>query len=150
MQLRHCSYESIHFMHWRAIAIATIQQHWQSLSCQRCERSWVSLQRRSTTWYHHLHLCKTCWHTHVNCMHAKQIIILFYICFYRTIIFFYNYLRQMYQIIHLSLERRLSPARGKNVQKNSEVKRTSCNVVRLLCTHAHTLHALEAIYRYII
>ena len=53
----------------------------------------------------------------------------------------------MYQIIHLSLERCLSPARGKSVQKNSEV--TSCHMVRLLCTHARThTHALEAIYRY--
>ena len=57
----------------------------------------------------------------------------------------------MYQIIHLSLERCLSPARGKSVQKNSEAKRTSCNVVRLHCTHTHThTHPLEAIYRYII
>ena len=51
----------------------------------------------------------------------------------------------MYKIIHLSLERCLSPARGKSTQKNSEVKRTSYNVVQLHCTCA-----LEAIYRYII
>ena len=99
----------------------------------------------SAATHYHLRLCQTYWHTHENCMPAKQIIINFYICFCRTIFFLYNYLRQMYQIIHLSLEMCLSPARGKSVQKNSEVKRTSCNVVRLLCTHA-----LEAIYRYII
>ena len=81
-----------------------------------------------------------------NCMHAKQIIIIFYICFYRTIFFLYNYLQQMYQILHLSLERCLSPARVKACKKIVRlIKRTSCNVVLLLCTHA-----LEAIYRYII
>ena len=53
----------------------------QFTACNCSERSWVSLQRRITTWHHHLHLCQTCWHTHENCMHAKQIIILFYICF---------------------------------------------------------------------
>ena len=100
-------------------------------------------------------------------MHAKQRIIIFHIFFFYYLLyvfgivlncfmqnnitvypdnmFLYNYLWQMYQIIHLSLEDCLSSARGKRVQKNSAVKRTSCNVVQLHCTRA-----LEAIYRYII
>ena len=82
-------------------------------------------------------------HTHENCMHAEQIIIIFniYIFFfcslylllflivlYRTIvtvytdnIFLYNYLWQMHQIIHLSPVGCFTPARGKTVQKNREV-----------------------------
>ena len=82
-------------------------------------------------------------HTHENCMHAEQIINIFYIFFfifcslhlllfliilYRTIvtvytdnIFLYNYLWQMHQIIHLSPVGCFTPARGKTVQKNREV-----------------------------
>ena len=81
--------------------------------------------------------------THENCMHAEQIIIIFYIfsfifcsmdlvlfsiVLYRTIvtvytdnIFLYNYRRQMHQIIHLSPVGCFTPARGKSVQKNREV-----------------------------
>ena len=81
--------------------------------------------------------------THENCMHAEQIIIIFYIIFYifgsmylvlfsivlyRTIvtvytgnIFLYNYLQKMHQIIHLSPVGCFAIARGKTVQKNREV-----------------------------
>ena len=81
--------------------------------------------------------------THENCVHAEQIIIVFYIYFfiscsiylvlfsivlYRTIvtvytdnIFIYNYLQQMHQIIHLSPVGCFTPARGKSIQKNREV-----------------------------
>ena len=72
----------------------------------------ITLQRRITT----TRVARRSSHTHENCMHAEQIIIIFYIffCFflyvfgivYRTIvivytdnIFLYNYLRQMHQIV---------------------------------------------------
>ena len=80
----------------------------------------TTLQRRLTT----ITVGRRSCHIHENCMHAKQIIIIFYIFFfifcslylllflivlYRTIvtvytdnIFLYNYLWQMHQIIHLS------------------------------------------------
>ena len=55
-------------------------------------------------------------------------LVLFSIVLYRTIvtvytdnIFTYNYLRQMHQIIHLSPVGCITPARGKTMQKNSEV-----------------------------
>ena len=55
-------------------------------------------------------------------------LVLFSIVLYRTIvtvytdnIFLYNYLRQMYKIIHLSPVGCFTPARGKTVQKNREV-----------------------------
>ena len=93
--------------------------------------------------HHHQHWWRSC-HTHENCMHVEQIIIIFYIFFvfvscsvylelfsivlYRTIvtvykenIFLYNYLRQMHQMIHLSPVGCFTPARGKTVQKNCEV-----------------------------
>ena len=80
----------------------------------------ITLHRRITTTA--VARCSCC--THENCMHAEQIIIIFYvflfilcsmylvlflIVLYRTIvtvctdiIFLYNYLLQIYQIIHLS------------------------------------------------
>ena len=83
--------------------------------------------------------------THENCMHAEQIIIIFYIFYfifcsmclvlfsivlYRTIvtvytnnIFLYNYLQQMNQIIHLSPLACFTPARCKTVQQKSRGKR---------------------------
>ena len=101
--------------------------------------STTTLQRRLTTTTVGTRSC----HTHENCMHAEQIIIIFYIIFfifcslylllflivlYRTIvtvytdnIFLYNYLWQMHQIIHLSPVGCFTPARGKTVQKNREV-----------------------------
>ena len=96
----------------------------------------------ATTPHHHRRWWRSC-RTHENCMHAEQIIIIFYIFFfifcsmylvffsivlYRTIvtvytdnIFLYNYLRQMHQIICLSPVGCFTPARGKTVQKNHEV-----------------------------
>ena len=78
-----------------------------------------------------------------NCMHAEQIIIIFYIFYfifcsmylvlfsivlYRTRvtvytdnIFLYNYRQQMHQIIYLSPVGCFTPARGKSVQTNREV-----------------------------
>ena len=38
-------------------------------------------------------------------------------------IFLYNYLKQVHQIIHLSLVGCFTPARGKSMQKNCEVSR---------------------------
>ena len=99
-------------------------------------------------------------HTHENCMHAEQIIIIFYIFFfifcslylllflivlYRKIvtvytdnIFLYNYLWQIHQIINLSPVGYFTPARGKTVRKNREVSRVNgdekiplCNVCGL-------------------
>ena len=89
--------------------------------------------------------------THENCMHAEQIIIIFYIFYFilytmylvlfstvlhRTIvtvytdnIFLYNYLWQMHQIIHLSPVGCFTPARGKSVQKNREVSRVNVPTV---------------------
>ena len=120
-------------------------------------RGCVPLTSSSSLIYHfwflkHHHLAATphhhlrCWRsscTHENCMHAEQVIIIFYIFYifiwamclvlfsivlYRTIvpvytdnIFLYNYLRQMHQIIHLSPLGCFTPARGKAVQKNPEV-----------------------------
>ena len=85
--------------------------------------------------------CSCC--TDENCMHAEQIIIIFYIFYfifcsmylvlfsivlYRTIvtvytdnIFLYNFRRQMHQIIHLSMVGCCTPSRSKSVQKNREV-----------------------------
>ena len=95
----------------------------------------TALQHGITTTAVGRHSC----HTHQNCMHAEQIIIIFYIYFfifcsmylvlfsivlYRTIvtvythnIFIYSYLRQMHQIIHLSLVGCFTPARGKTAKK---------------------------------
>ena len=98
----------------------------------------ITLQRRITT----TAVARCSCHTHENCIHAQQIIIisifclivcsiylvLFSIVLYRTIvtvytdnIFLYNYLWQMHQIIHLSPVGCFTPARGKTVQKNREV-----------------------------
>ena len=99
----------------------------------------ITRQRRVTTTTIGRRSC----HTHENCMHAEQIIIIFYIFYFifrsmylvlfsivlfRTIvtvytdnIFLYNYRRQMHQIIHLSPVGCCTPARGKSVQKNREI-----------------------------
>ena len=99
----------------------------------------TTLQRRLTTTTVGRRSC----HTHENCMHAEQIIIISYIFFlifcslylllflivlYRTIVtvyndnsFLYDYLWQMHQIIHLSLLGCFTPARSKTLQKNREV-----------------------------
>ena len=134
---------------------ATMQPHRQCLSCQRRER--LCAAERIIQPYLPLLLSQTpslgseaspppallTFSTHENCMHAEQIIIIFYILFfifcsmylvlfsivlYRTIvtvytdnIFLHNYLRQMHQIIHLSPVGCFTPARGKTVQKNREV-----------------------------
>ena len=59
---------------------------------------------------------------------CSMCLVLFSIVLYTTIvtvytnnIFLYNYLRQMHQIINLSLLGCFTPARGKTVQKNREV-----------------------------
>ena len=133
----------------------TCMKHCQCLPCQRRERlCWAphpvlsitsgfsnttTLQRGVTTTTVGRRSCRT----HENCMHAEQIIIIFYIflfifcsmylvlfsiVLYRTIvtvytgnIFLYNYLWQMHQIIHLSPVGCFTPARGKTMQKNMEV-----------------------------
>ena len=104
---------------------------------------WFLKHHHSAATPHHHRRCWRSCRTHENCMHAEQIIIIFYIfyfifCFmclvlfsivlYRTIvtvctdnIFLYNYLRQMHQIIHLSPLGCFTPARGKTVQKNRKV-----------------------------
>ena len=109
----------------------------QCMPCQRRERLCAAERLTTTT------VVRRSCHTHENCMHAEQIIIIFYIynfifcslylllfliVLYRTIvavyidnIFLYNYLWQMHQIIHLSPVVCFSPARGKTVQKNRKV-----------------------------
>ena len=99
----------------------------------------ITRQRRLTTTAIARRSCLT----HENCMHAEQIIIIFYIFYfifcsmylvlfsivlYRTIvtvhtdnIFIYKYQRQMHQIIHLLPAGCFTPNRGKTVQKNREV-----------------------------
>ena len=128
MQRRHCSYESIHCMQLQL----QLQQYLCHARVGRGRESLCSDRRVGNTYE--------------NCMHAKQIIILFYICFYRTI--FFIQLSTANASSNSSITGEVSfHARGKSVQKNSEVKRTSCNVVRLLCTHARTnTSALEPIY----
>ena len=100
----------------------------------------ITWQWRITTTAVARHSCRT----HENCMHAEQIIIIFYIfififcslylvlfsiALYRTIvivytdnIFLYNYLQQMHQIINLSPLGCFTTARGKSMQKNCEVR----------------------------
>ena len=95
----------------------------------------ITRQRRVTTTAVAWRSC----HTHENCMHAEQIIIIFYIFYfifcsmylvlfsivlYRSIVtvftdnvFLYNYRRRIHQIIHLSPVGCFTPARGKSVQK---------------------------------
>ena len=105
---------------------------------------WFLKHHHSAPTPHHHRRCWRSCCTHEICMYGEQIIIIFYIFFfifcsmylvlfsivlYRTIvtvytdnIFFYNYLRQMHQIIiHLSLVGCFTPARGKTVQNNREV-----------------------------
>ena len=120
---------------------------WQCLSCQRrerlhpCDGSCSSSSSASPTPPLRE---RGCWHTNENFMHAKQIMIIFYIYFFyyllyillfsivscQTIvtvcpdkIFLYNDPWQMYQIIHLSLEDCLSSAQGKRVQKKARLIR---------------------------
>ena len=152
------------------LAVSIMPASWE-VACRwaahpvSCTTSGFSHHHSAAT-HHHLRHCETLlaypWKLHackannyyflyllfkiICCMYF----VLFSIVLYRTIvtvytdnIFLHNYLWQMYQIIQLSLEGRLSSARGKSVQKYSKVKRTSYNVVRL-----HWTHALEAISRY--
>ena len=110
----------------------------------------------AATPHHHNRWERSC-HTHENCMHAKQIIIIFYIyiyffctlylllfliVLYRTTvtvytdnIFLYNYLWQMHQRIHLSPVGCFTPARGKTVQTNHEV--SGVNIMYCLLRRAH-------------
>ena len=114
-----------------------------SASSSLIYRFWFLKQHHSAATPHHHNRWETQLSYPCNCMHAEQIIIIFYIFFYifcslylllflivlyRTIvtvytdnIFLYNYLWQMHQIIHLSPVGCLTPARGKTVQKNREV-----------------------------
>ena len=111
---------------------------------------WFLKHHHSAGTHHHYRRCWRSCHTHDDCMHAEQIIIIFYILFvifcsmylvlfsivlYRTIvtvytdnIFLYNYLRQMHQIIYLSLLGCFTPARGKTVQKNREARGGKTNL----------------------
>ena len=109
------------------------------LSITSCFSNTIIQQRSITT----TDIARRSCHTHENCMHAEQIIIILYIYFcifcsmylvlfsivlYRTIvtvytdnIFLYNYLQQMHQIIFLSHVWCFSPAWGKTMQKNHAV-----------------------------
>ena len=139
-------------------ATATMQPHHQCMSCQHRERLCAAeliiqsylplLVSQTPSLGSDASAPPACWcscRTHENCMHAKQIIIIFYIFYfifcsrclalfsivlYRTIvtvytdnIFLYNYLRQMLQIIHLSPLGCFTPDQGKTVQKKSRGKR---------------------------
>ena len=114
---------------------------------------WFLKHHHSAATRHDHRRCRCCCLTHENCMHAEQIIIIFYIfkfifcsmylvlfwiVLYRRIvtvyignIFLYNYRRQMHQIIHHSLVGCFTPAWGKRVQKNREISRvndTQCSI----------------------
>ena len=104
---------------------------------------WFLKHHHSAATSHHHRSCWRSCRTHENCMHAEQIIIIFYtfififcsmylvlfsIVLNRTIVtvytdnfFLYNYLQQMHQIIQLSPVGCFTPARGKTEQKNCEV-----------------------------
>ena len=161
MERRYCK----HVMRQRAcnIAVSVMPASWEVvwashpvLSITSGFSNTITRQRRITTTAVARGGCRT----HENCMHAEQIIIIFYIFFlifcsmnlvlfsivlYRTIvtvytdnIFLYNYLRHMHQIIHLSSVRCFTPARGKSMQKNlvvSGVKVTvNYHVIKFLFT----------------
>ena len=104
-----------------------------------CVSNTITRQRCITTTAVARRSCRT----HKNCMHAEQLIIIFYIFYfkfcsmylvlfsivlYRTIvtvytnnIFLYNYPQQMHQIINLSPVACFPASRGKSVQKIREV-----------------------------
>ena len=112
---------------------------------------WFLKHHHSAETHHHHWRCRRSFRTHEDCMHAEQIILIFYILFvifcsmylvlfsialYRRIvtvntdnIFPYNYLWQMHQIIYLSLVGCFTPAQGKTVQTNREV-----SGVKLTCS----------------
>ena len=117
-------------------------------------RLWFLKHHHSAAMPHHHRRCWRSCRTYENCMHAEQIIIIFYIYFilffalcvwycsqlylYRTIvtvytdnIFLYIYLQQMHQIIHLSPLGCCTPARGKTMQKNWEVSRVNIHCVTI-------------------
>ena len=124
---------------------------------------WFLKHHQSAGAPHHHRRCWRSCRTHENCMCAEQIIIIFYIficifcsiylvlfsiVLYRTIvtvykdnIFLHNYLREMHQIIHLSLVGCFTPARGKTVQKNREV-----SGVKQHCLSAQLLN--NTVYRH--
>ena len=77
-------------------------------------------------------------------------LVLFSIVLYRTVItvytdniFLYNYLRQIHQIINLSLVGCFTPALGKTVQKNHEVSR----VKRITLKKEHELYCTSLLAR---
>ena len=96
----------------------------------------ITRQRRVTTTAVARRSCRG----HENCMSAEPIIIILYIFYfifysmclvlfsvtmvtvYTDNIFIYNYQRKMHQIIDLSPLGCFTPARGKSVQKNREVR----------------------------
>ena len=139
---RTCMQQCSHII---SVCHASVMRGWVLLSSSSSliYHFWFLKHHHSAaTPHHHLRCWRSC-HTHENCMRAEQIIIIIYIfififCYmylvlfsivlYRTIvtiytdnIFLYNYLWQMYQIIHLSLVGCFTPARGKTVQKYLEV-----------------------------
>ena len=88
------------FTSWHVEQIKTLQvtasnsMHWKSqlndsvcsqsglrtredCQCRSCKR-----RERSQAGERHAAFAKGCWHTHENCMHAKQTITIFYICFF--------------------------------------------------------------------
>ena len=144
--LRACHVSDVHALKWTS-AVYAMPASWEVV-CRWASHPVLSItsgfsntttrQPRLTT----TTVGRCSWHAHENCMHAEQIIIIFYIYFffyslylllflivlYRTIvtvytdnIFLYNYPWQMHQIIHLSPVGCFTPARGKTVQKNREV-----------------------------
>ena len=128
---------------------------------------WFLKHHHSAATPHHHRRCWRSCHTRENCMHAEQIIIIFYIIFfifcsmylvlfsivlYKTIvtvytdnIFLYNYLWQMHQIIHLSPVGYFIPARGKTVQNNSEAIRVNIRY-SLFMIHIFNIFLLNAGY----
>ena len=104
---------------------------------------WSLKHQHSAAMHHHHRRCETQlsypWKLHAFRANNNNFLYIFFIfchmylalfsfVLYRKIvtvyndnIFLYNYLRQMHQIIHFSLEGWFTPARGKTVQKNREV-----------------------------
>ena len=147
---------------WKTSAVSTMPVSWEVvcrwvpypvLSITSGISNTTTVQRSITTTAIGRRSCRT----HENCMHAEQIIIIFFIYFfifcsiylvlcsivlYRRIvtvytdnIFLYNCLWQMHQMIHLSPVWCFSPAQGKTMQKNHEVSGVKMNIIIIVMNH---------------
>ena len=135
--------------HWAPHPFVSVTSGFSNTTTPQCGITSTAFGRRS---------CRT----HENCIHAVQIIIIFYIFYFilytmylvlfpivlhRTIvtvytdnIFLYNYLWQMHQIIHLSPVGCFTSARGKTVKKNREVSGVNTSLSLPICPQLPTCH----------